>query len=88
MIAQAKRKRAGKKSHVTRKINEINKVITNKGSMKKKLQEAMVLHEDLMLLLNDVDVDFSDIWIEELAANVDTCCANIDGYQTSRQHDP
>lgn len=67
-LSHVKRRRGGKKGVITRKINEINKLIAERGSrtkirylretLKPNLSEAIALHEELMLLLDDDHEDF------------------------------
>lgn len=96
-IAQAKRKRNGKKHMITKMINEIEELVVNKGSRTKlkylrsslddTLKHAIVLHEELMLLLPEDDPQFTDQWIEELSLRVNTCFADIEQYFADRKDD-
>ena len=96
--AQIRRKRSGKKSSITRRIQEIDRIIKERGS-RTKLQflregleevwkEAIELHEQLMQHLDQNDKEFSDDWIEELGIKVNTCLSNIHDYMIQRQNDP
>ena len=97
-LSHAKRRRGGKKSAITRKINEINNLVTERGSrtkikylrniLKTNLNEAIQLHEELMLLLDEKDPDFNDEWINNLSFTVDTCIAGTEKYFLDRIDDP
>ena len=97
-LSHVKRRRGGKKSAITRKINEIASLISERGSrtkirylreiLQKNLKEAIVLHEELMLLLDENDPEFNDEWINNLALSVDTCIADTERYFLDRIDDP
>ena len=75
-----KRKRAGQKGAITRRINILRTMVTNRGSrtqMKsiraeiyQALETATKCHEEYMQLLDEEDPNFSDDWIEELKLSV------------------
>ena len=87
-ISQLKRKRNGKKWAVTKYIQEIDKLIADKGSrtklryLKEFLNEsqksAHTLHENFMLRLEEDYPDFNDNWIEELSVRANSCNAAIE----------
>ena len=93
-----KRKRSGKKSIITMKINQINKLIEEHGSRTKlkflygKLLEAQGevtdLHEQLMEELAPDDPLFIDDWIAEVNIAVDECSSEVSEYLLSRANDP
>ena len=96
-ISKLKRKRSGKKSIITMKINEINKLIEEHGSKTKlkflhgKLFEAQIevtnLHEQLMEELAPDNPLFNDFWIAEVDIAVDECSSEVNGYLLSRMND-
>ena len=97
-IGKLKRKRSGKKSIITMKINQINKLIEEHGSRTKpkflqgKLLEAQSevtdLHEHLMEELAPDDPFLNDDWIAEIDIAVDECCSEVNEYLLSRVNDP
>lgn len=97
-LNHAKRRRAGKKSAITRKINEIKELISERGSrtkikylveaLKTNQKEAIQRHEELMLLLENDDPDFDDEWINDLSLAVDTCISDTERYFLERIDDP
>ena len=97
-LSHAKRRRAGKKSAITRKINEIKDLIHERGSrskikylneiLKSNLKEAIERHEELMLLIEEDDPDFDDEWINDLSLSVDSCIAETERYFLDRIDDP
>ena len=97
-ISQLKRKRNGKKWAVTKYIQEIDKLIAEKGSrtklkyLKEFLNEtqksAHTLHENFMLRLEEDHPDFNDNWIEELSVRANSCNAAIESYMAERVNDP
>ena len=97
-IGKLKRKRSGKKSIITMKINQINKLIEEHGSRTKlkflhgKLLEAQSevtdLHEQLMEELAPDDPLFNDDWIAEVNIAVDECSSEVNEYLLSRANDP
>ena len=97
-ISKLKRKRSGKKSIITMKINQINKLIEEHGSRTKlkflhgKLLEAQSevtdLHEHLMEELAPDDPFFNDDWIAEIDIAVDECSSEVNEYLLSRVNDP
>ena len=97
-IDKLKRKRSGKKSIITMKINQINKLIEEHGSRTKlkflhgKLLEAQSevtdLHEQLMEEMAPDDPLFNDDWIAEVNIAVDECSSEVNEYLLSRANDP
>ena len=97
-IDKLKRKRSGKKSIITMKINQINKLIEEHGSRTKlkflygKLLEAQSevtdLHEQLMEELAPDDPLFNDDWIAQVNIAVDECSSEVNEYHLSRANDP
>ena len=97
-IKLLKRKRAGKKGLITKKINQIKTLIDERGS-RTKIQflharlmdckrETTDIHEDLMELLEETDESFGDQWIEEITYDIDDCSSDINDYLISRKDDP
>ena len=96
-IAQAIRKRNGKKFVTTKMVAEIEQLISRRGSRTKlrylrdslneSLRDATTKHEELMLLLDEDDPNFNDYWIEEISLRVNTCLANISTYLRDREND-
>ena len=94
-----KRKRAGKKGLITRKIKQIQELISENGSRTKisylkgrlneVLQEATRIHEHIMEL-SDGTTKFSedDGWLEDVTYNVDTCNSDVNEYLESRRDEP
>ena len=97
-IDKLKRKRSGKKSIITLKINQINKLIEEHGSRTElkflygKLLEAQSevtdLHEQLMEELAPDDPLFNDDWIAEVNMAVDESSSEVNEYLLSRANDP
>ena len=87
-ISDLKRKRAGNKSSITKRIYQIQELISNKGSRTKvkafhlllfqTRTEAFPLHELLMSLLHDEDEEYNDEWIEETDYRINTCRVNLE----------
>ena len=98
LMQQAKRRRAGKKSSITKRIKEIKDLVSQRGSRTKikflkltvneKFKEAVTCHEELMLLLEEDYPDFNDEWIENLHITIDTCMSEIELYLQDRKDDP
>ena len=96
-VNTATRRRAGKKSSITKRIIKINNIITNRGSrtkisflerqLKMTLDEAHQCHELLMTLLDSKDQAHNDDYIEELRISVDDCCSDIQEYFIERVGD-
>ena len=96
-IKLLKRKRAGKKGLITKKISQIKTLINERGS-RTKIQflnanlmdckrETTDIHEDLMELLEETDESFGDQWIEEITYDIDDCSSDINDYLISRRDD-
>ena len=98
LISKLKRKRSGKKSIITMKINQMNKLIEERGSRTKlkflhgKLLEAQSestdLHEELMEELAPDDPLFNYDWIVEINVAIDGCSSEVNEYLLSRINDP
>ena len=83
MAAETNRKRAGKKSIVTRKINQINELIKENteseviGFHVEKLKQAMYnvesSHEEYVMTLDTKDKNYNDDWLVEIQEEVDNC---------------
>ena len=88
------RLRAGKKGSITKRIDQLNKLINEGGSRTKVkyLLTAMMgvhkaakeLSEEFDTLAAEPDLD----WIEELNLRVDTCIGEVQDYISSRQNEP
>ena len=97
-IGKLKRKRSGKKSIITMKINQMNKLKEEHGSRTKwkflhgKLLEAQSevtgLHEQLMEELAPDDPLFNDDWIAEVNIAVNECSSEFNEYLLSRVNGP
>ena len=96
-VSKLKRKRSCKKSIITMKISEINKLIEEHGSKTKlkflhgRLFEAQIevtnLHEQLMEELAPDNPLFNDFWIAEVDIAVDECSSEVSEYLLSRMND-
>ena len=96
-IKLLKRKRAGKKGLITKKINQIKTLIDQRGSRTKIQflhasfmdwkQETTDIHEDLMELLEETDESFGDQWIEEITFHIYDCSSDINDCLISRKDD-
>ena len=97
-IDKLKRKRSRKKSIITMRINQINKLIEEHGSRTElkflygKLLEAQSEVTDLPLqLMEELGPDdplFNDDWIAEVNIAVDECSSEVNDYLLSRANDP
>ena len=97
-IGKLKRKRSGKKSVITIKINQMNKLIEEHSSRTKlkflhgKLLEAQSevtdSHALLMEELAPDDLLFNDDWIAEFNIAVDECSSEVNEYLLSRVNEP
>ena len=93
-----KRKRAGQKGAITRRINILRNMVTNRGSrtqiksikaeIHQTLETATKCHEDYMQLLDEDDPNFSDDWIEDLKLNVSLAAIEVQEYLDSRADEP
>eukprot|EP00111_Clytia_hemisphaerica_P021665 TCONS_00063709-protein len=96
-ISQAKRKRNSKKYMITKTIEEISSLILTRGSRTKVKylrtalddmhHQAVILHEDLMLLLENDNPDYNDIWIDDLSLRINSCCGDVTTYLKEREND-
>ena len=83
MATETDRKRVGKKSIVTRKINHINALIKEKteseivGFHIEKLKQAMYnvesSHEEYVMNLDTEDKNYNDDWLVDIQEEADTC---------------
>jgi len=83
MATETNRKRAGKKSIVTRKINQINELIKENtesevmGFHVEKLKQAMYnvesSHEEYVMTLDTKDKNYNDDWLVEIQEEVNNC---------------
>ena len=97
-VKTLKRKRAGKKGLITKKILQIKQLIEERGSRTKLkfLHESLImvkreaenLHVELMQLLPENDENYGDDWVEDISFNVDECSSEINEYLISRRDDP
>ena len=93
-VAKLKRRRASKKGHVTRRITELDRLVSEGGSRSKiryllealmdKYKEVGDIHEEIVPL---IDADDSD-WLEEVKINVDRCASEVHEYFERRREDP
>ena len=98
IIKTLRRKRAGKKGLITKKIQQIKALITERGSRTKIkfLQEIILqaksqvldIHEELMSPLQEDDEQYGDEWMEEINFEVGDCCSDVNDFLTSRKDDP
>ena len=96
--SQLMRKRNGKKWGITKAIQEIETIVSERGSQSKVqflkislgdlLHAAVEAHKQLMFNIDENDPNFSDEWIEDLSLRVNTCYANIESYFHDRKDDP
>ena len=92
-----KRKRTSKKSLITRKINQINSFISERGSrtkilyLKNKLMETLreteVVNDEMKEIALDENIDFDPGWIEDVIFNIDTCNSCVQEYIDLRKDD-
>ena len=97
-VKTLKRKRAGKKGLITKKILQIKQLIEERGSRTKLkfLHESLImvkreaenLHVERMQLLPENDENYGDDWVEDISFNVDECSSEINEYLISRRDDP
>ena len=97
-IARAREKRKGKKTSITVRCKNIAKLIDQRGSrtrvkhakdeLQKVLNDAVLAHELYLQLLTPEHKDFNDDWIENLAIEVDGCCALVEDYLETRAGEP
>ena len=93
-----KRKKAGGKTLITQKINQIGELISGRGSRTKitylrdKLNEALAgtikVHEEMMKLLDESNQSEDKGWIEDITYTVDTCNSDVKEYLDSRKDGP
>ena len=96
-LKQQKRKRAGSKTAITKRVHQILELIQEFGSrtkisflhdeLKHVLHEAIVRHEELMSMLEEDNEQFSDDWIEDLKLVVSTCSGDVNEYFQRRVDD-
>ena len=94
-VDRANRKRAGIKSSLTKRINQISESIkqglcdtelrVRANQIKGKFIEAKDAHECLMSVMPKDDPRYSDDWIEDLEIAVDQCILEIEVYCTPKQ---
>ena len=92
------RKRAGKAAYIKKLINEIQRLINERGSrtkirlmkdqIEKSFPDAYQLHEALMQILDEGDPNLNDEWITSLEFDIQTCYADIAEYLSQREGDP
>ena len=92
-VAKLKRQRAGKKGSITKRIEQLNRLLSEGGSRTKikYLHSAMIevhnatkaICEQINVLMDSDDTD----WIEEVDLNVDTCTAEVNEYLEARKDD-
>ena len=93
-IIKLKKRRGVKKGSITRRINEIVKLINEQGSrtkVKSLLRFLLVVKqevEDIEQELADLDENHDESWIEAERERFDTVQADVDEYLTSRADDP
>ena len=90
-----KRKRTAEKSLITRKINQIRQLITERGSrikilyLKDKLNDALreteIINKELISMSDEVSIETDPGWMEDVTFNVDTCHSDIQEYIDSRK---
>ena len=97
-IGKLKRKRSGKKSVITMKIDYMNRLIEehcsrakltfSHGKVLEAQSEVTDLHEQLVEELAPDDPLFNDDWIAEVSIAVDKCRREVNEYLLSRVTDP
>ena len=97
-ISKFRQKRNGNKWELTKAIQEIESLISEKGSPTKIqylknslggiLNASVEAHEELMLHIEEGDPDFSDEWIEALSLRVNTCNSDVENHLFGRKDDP
>ena len=90
-----KKKRNSKKSLITRKINQINSLISGRGSctkilyLKGKLEEALketeAVYNKMTEFVEDKNIEFDPGWIEDVIFSIDTCNSCGEEYIKSRK---
>ena len=94
-ITTLKNKRAGKKGGITKRINQIKKLVHGKqsrsgvtyllGQIAGVVEETRLIAEQVFALTNDAA---DTLWIEELDADVDLCNSVVTDYLKSREDEP
>ena len=87
--------RRGKKSSITKRINELQRLISESGSRTKILflQKALFKVRDALLItcneLTDLrNSNIADVeWLEEVLHRIDTCSGDIEDYMEARRDD-
>ena len=93
-----KRKRTAQKSLITRKINQISQLITERGSRTKirylkdklndVLRETEIINEKMISMSDEASIETDPGWMEDVTFNVDTCNSDIQEYIDSRKDKP
>ena len=92
-----KRKKTSKKPLVTRKINQINSLISEwgsrtkilylKGKLDETLKETEAVYNEMKELAENENIEFDPEWIEDVIFSIDTCNSCVEKYMNSRKND-
>ena len=83
---------------ITRKINQISQLITERGSRTKirylkdklndVLRETEIINEKMISMSDKASIEVDPEWIEDVTFNLDTCNSDIQEYIDSRKDEP
>ena len=92
-----KRKKTSEKPLVTRKINQINSLISEwgsrtkilylKGKLDETLKETEAVYNEMKELAENENIEFDPEWIEDVIFSIDTCNSCVEKYINSRKND-
>ena len=92
-----KKKRTSKNSLITRKINQINSLISEwrshtkilylKGKLDETLKETETVYNEMKKLAENENIEFDPGWIEDVIFSIDTCNSYVEEYLNSRKDD-
>ena len=93
-VAKLKRVRADKKGSITKRIEQLNRLVSEGGSrtkisflfdaLKGKFEEVKITCEEIASLTDDEE----SAWFEEVQINFDMCSADVHDYLEARKAEP